>query len=319
MAGNRPSTRTPLSARAAHAVLSCAVAAVAALALGASPASASVNLGTVGGLTYIFDESTAVSAPGYRGGSAECPSGTFLVGGGAELSGSPAEQRLIDTEPVRPDAKGGNYWGAGIWNVSGSPKPIDVIAVCRQQKPAYRSNAAKVAVGHARTVGLRCPNGTHVSAGGGYATGIPGHPGAPDGAYVNSSFPFDGRDRGDAPDDGWRVRIYNVSDTPKAQIHVSAICITEGPRYVTAGPVTMTPGTPSAVLDSTASACPDSRHISAGGIRLAKAPAANVRPYKIMPYDLGDADSIPDDALRAAAAVLAGSTAAKATMTAICM
>ena len=283
------------------------------------PASASVNLGTVGGLTYIFDESTAVPAPGYRGGSAGCPSGTFLVGGGAELSGSPAEQRLTGTGPFRPNAEGGNYWAAGIWNASGSPKPIDVIAVCRQQRPAYRSNAAKVAVGHARTVGLRCPDGTDVSAGGGYASGTPGHPTTGEGSYLNSSFPFDGRDRGDAPDDGWRVRIYNISDTPKAQINVSAICVTERPRYVTAGPVAMTPGTPSASLASTAAACPDSRHISTGGIRLAKAPAANVRPYKIMPYDLGDADSIPDDALRAGAEVLAGSTAAKATMTAICM
>jgi hypothetical protein len=321
MIANPPRTTTRLSARrVARAAISCALAGVGARALGASPASAKINLGTVGGLTYIFDESTAVSAPGYRGGTAECPSGTHLVGGGAELSGSPAEQRLVDTEPNYRHLEGGSpYWGAGIWNASGSPKPIDVIAVCRKQKPAHASNTAKVRVSHAKTVAARCPDGTHVSAGGGYASGTPGHTGTPEGSYINSSFPFDGRDRGDAPDDGWKVRIYNVSNAPKAQINVSAICVTERPRYVTAGPVVMTPGTPSEFLNSTAAACPDSRHISTGGIRLAKAKAANVRPLKIMPSDLGDADSIPDDALHAGAEVLVGSTPAKATMTAICM
>jgi hypothetical protein len=312
MIANRPTMTNRLPARVASTALSCAVAAAAALALGASPAAAETNLGTVGGLTYIFDQSPPVTAPGYYGGTAACASGTRVVGGGAELSGSPAEQRLLDSEPTRPNAEGGNYWAAGIWNASGSPKSIDVIAVCRPSKPAYRSNSAKVPVGRARTVAARCPSGTHVSAGGGYATGTV------DGSYVNSSFPFDGHDAGDAPDDGWKVRIYNVSNAPRARINVFAICVTERPRYVTAGPVAMVPGTPSVSLVSSAAACPVSRHISTGGIRLAGAPAAQVRPLAMMPFDLGDADSIPDDALLAKA-VNDGSTAASAYMQAICM
>jgi hypothetical protein len=310
MIANRRTVRTPLPTRVAGAALSSALAVAGALAFGVSSAAADTNLGTVGGLTYIFAESPPVTPPGYYGGSAHCPAGTRVVGGGAEIGGNVAESRLTNTEPTPPNAEGGNYWAAGIWNDSGPTKSIDVIAVCRQRKPAYRSNSANVPVGRARTVGASCPRGTHVSAGGGYATGTIG------GSYVNSSFPFDGRDRGKAPDDGWRVRIYNISNAPRSQIYAFAVCVTQRPRYVTAGPVAMPPGFE---LLSTAAACPGSWHISAGGIRLGGAPAANAHPVTIMPADLADADSIPDDALRAKAQVVAGSTAASAYMTAICM
>jgi hypothetical protein len=310
MIANRPTVTPRSPAGPVRASLSCALAVAGALAFGVSSAAADTNLGTAGGLAYIFAESPVVTPPGYYGGTAHCPAGTRVVGGGAEIGGNVAESRLSDTEPTPPNAEGGNYWAAGIWNASGSTKTIGAIAVCRQLKPAYRSNTAKVAVGRARTVGASCPRGTHVSAGGGYATGTP------EGSYVNSSFPFDGRDAGEAPDDGWRVRVYNISDAPRSQIHAFAVCVTERPRYVTAGPVAMPPGYE---LLSTAAACPDSRHISAGGIRLAGAPAANAHPVTIMPADLGDADSIPDDALRAKAQVVAGQTAASAVMTAICM
>lgn len=315
---NRPRTATRLSARrVGRAAISCALAGVGALALGASSAAADTSLGTVGGLTYIFAESSLAPAQSSRGGSVSCPSGTKVVGGGAEIGGAVAESRLTGTEPDYRHLEGGPpYWGAGIWNESGPSKTIDVIAVCRKRKPVYRSNTAKVRVGHARTVAARCPDGTHVSAGGGYTTGTPGAPGSPEGSYLNSSFPFDGPDAGKAPDDGWKVRIYNISDAPRLVIHASAICVTERPRYVTADPVAMPPGYE---LLSTAAACPDSRHISAGGLRLAGAPAAKAHPVTIMPADLGDADSIPDDALRAKAQVVAGSTAASAHMTAICM
>jgi hypothetical protein len=317
MIANRPTKTTRLSARrVGRASISCALAGVGALALGASSAAADTNLGTVGGLTYIFADASPAPAQSYRGGSASCPSGTKVVGGGAEIGGAVAESRLRSMNPVPPQVAGGNYWGAGIWNDSGLAKGVGVIAVCAKHKPAYRSNAAKVRVGHARTVAARCPDGTHVSAGGGYSTGTPGAPGTPEGSYLNSSFPFDGRDAGSAPDDGWNVRIYNISDAPRVQINVFAVCVTERPRYVTANPVAMPPGYE---LLSTAAACPDSRHISAGGLRLAGAPAANAHPVTITPADLGDADSIPDDALRAKAQVLAGSTAASAYMTAICM
>jgi hypothetical protein len=318
MIANSPRTTTRLSARrVGRGAISCALAGVGALALGASSAAADTNLGTVGGMTYIFVESSSAPAQSYRGGSVSCPSGTKVVGGGAEIGGAVAESRLTSTEPVYPHHEGGSpYWGAGFWNDSGPPKTVGVIAVCHKRKPVYRSNTAKVRVGHARTVAARCPDGTHVSAGGGYAAGTPGAPATAEGSYLNSSFPFDGPDAGKAPDDGWKVRIYNISDAPRLVINAVATCVTERPRYVTADPAAMPPGYE---LLSTAAACPDSRHISAGGLRLAGARAAKAHPVTIMPTDLGDADSIPDDALRAKAQVVAGSTAATAHMTAICM
>jgi hypothetical protein len=77
----------------------------------------------------------------------------------------------------------------------------------------------------------------------------------------------------------------------------------------------MTPGN---ATGSDAAACPGSRHISAGGVRLGAAPAAEARLLAIRPFDLADADSIPDDALHAKAAVEAPN-AASMLMRAICL
>jgi hypothetical protein len=161
-----------------------------------------------------------------------------------------SESRLISNEPARPSADGGNYWGAGTWNDSGPPKTIGAIAVRRQGKPAYRFSTAKVAVGKARTVAARCPRGTHVSGGGGHGGGTTAD------SYVQSSFPFGGRDAGDAPDDGWGVRVYNISSAPQAPMYAFAVCATERPRYIAASAVAMVPGTPSSFLISNAAACP---------------------------------------------------------------
>jgi hypothetical protein len=78
---NRPTATTPLPARMTRAALSCGPAAVGALALSATE----TNLGTVGGLTYIYEESNPVTAPGNGGAAASCPSGTRVLGGGAEI------------------------------------------------------------------------------------------------------------------------------------------------------------------------------------------------------------------------------------------
>jgi hypothetical protein len=69
-----------------------------------------------------------------------------------------------------------------------------------------------------------CPKGTHVLGGGevtnaGYFT-----------ARLHHTFPYDDRDRGKAPDDGWEVRMSNVGEH---HFVAYAICSKRSPKYVT--------------------------------------------------------------------------------------
>jgi hypothetical protein len=282
--------------------------ALAALA-GASPAAADTDLGTVGGLNYISENSQPVAAGGGEDAEADCPSGTHVVGGGAEVGGNAADSHLntiypfdgADANPAPDDG-----WASHFWNAAGVTKSVYVVAVCKQGKARYRSSAGNVKPGRARTLKARCPEGTHVSGGGVYTDG------SIQSAYVNSSYPYDGPDAGDAPDDGWKGRAYNL-DPVAQRMTVHAICGANKPRYETVGPV---------VIDSSAGVgsqaeCPDSRHITAGGIRLGAAPASEAHPVTMLLSDLGDLDTIPDDRLLAVAGV-DGSTDAAMSMQAIC-
>jgi hypothetical protein len=73
-----------------------------------------------------------------------------------------------------------------------------------------------------RTLKAACPRGTHVWGGGhyndgGFSEALPRH-----------SFPYDNRDRGSAPDDGWKVQ---VSADAGVVVSVYATCAERRPRY----------------------------------------------------------------------------------------
>ena len=269
-------------------------------ALAGDPPGPGTNLGTVGGLTYMFHEVLPpITAPGAGNGGPACPAGTHVVGGGAEIGGSAAESHITSTYPadgIDPDPRPDDGWLATVWHGSGSPKAFDVMSICAQGKTRYRTISHAVTAGNARTLAAPCPRGTHVSGG-----GVKGGAAAAE-AYVNSSYPYDGADADGAPDDGWKARVYNITAN-KAMMKVYAICGASKPFYWTVGPVPLNPGAPHEA------ACPDSRHVTGGGVRLAGAPAADVHPVTIMPGDLGDLDTIPDDEFRVFAGLTGGSSA----------
>jgi hypothetical protein len=274
------------------------------LNLVASPAAADTNEGTVGGLTYIGDFTAPITPPAGQGVDAACPPGTHVVGGGADIGGVPFEKHLNTTFPFDgPDAdpRPDDFCFAHAWLASGFPDQVEAIAVCKQGKARYRSSLGTVQPGSARTLRAKCPDRTHVSGGGAYNYGVI------EDAYVASSYPYDGRDPGTVPDDGWAARVRDVAAPIPTQMSVHAICIGLRPRYVAGAPLTVG----SAPLPMTGPACPDSRHIIAAGIRLVAPLAAEARLLTIMPFDLADADSIPDDALR----FLAGTTSPSLTAT----
>jgi hypothetical protein len=262
------------------------------LTAAASPAAADINAGTVGGLTYIFDQSAPFTGPNGDHADAACPPGTRVVGGGAEIGGPLAFNHLNTSFPFdgadgdrRPD----DIWIAHAWLGVPFSDTVVAIAVCWQGKARYRTSSGMVQPGTARTLRATCLPGTHVSGGGVFVTGGIGD------SRVTSSWPYDGRDAASAPDDGWAARVYNVGAFGPKRMTVYAICLTVRPRYVAAAPVTVDNGS----LPMTGPACPASRHLTAGGIRLVAPLAAEARPVTILPFDLADADSVPDDALRA--------------------
>jgi hypothetical protein len=278
-------------------------------ALAGEPPGGGTNLGTVGGLTYMFRETTAITPPGSGAGGPACPAGQHVVGGGVE-TGSTAESHIFSTYPAghgptdpRPD----NGWLATAWRGSGSPTSIDIIAVCREHLPRYFSSSAPVRAGKARALKVSCPRRSHVSGGGVRLIAE-----SPSEDYVNSSYPYDGPDAGSAPDDGWKGRAYNLSgDNDRVIVH--AICIGTKPFYKTVGPLKLASGTPYNAV------CPTSRHISGGGVRLSDVPAAAAHPVTMMPTDLpDDPDTIPDDELHAFAA-MTGPGSAAISIHAVCM
>jgi hypothetical protein len=280
------------------------------LTVAGSPASADVNRGTAGGLTYIYDQ-TQFAGPNGANADAACPPGTHVVGGGGEIGGPVHTNHLNTTFPfdgADADPRPDDLWIAHAWVGSPFPDVVDVIAVCRQGKARYRSGAGNVQPGTARTLRATCPPDTHVSGGGVFVDG------GIDDSWVSSSYPYDDRDAGSAPDDGWAARVYNVGAFGPKRMTVHAICLAVRPRYVAAAPVTV--GDPS--LPMTGPACPASRHLTAGGIRLGAPLAAEAHPVTMMPFDLADADSIPDDALRAEAGTTSASQTATMLRHAIC-
>jgi hypothetical protein len=279
--------------------------------LAGSPAAADTNKGTVGGLTYINDFTGPITPPDGQGVDAACPPAKHVVGGGADIGGLPYEKHLNTTFPFDgPDADSSpdDFWFAHAWLASGFPDQLETIAVCKQGKVRYRSTLGRVPPGSARTLRAGCPDRTHVSGGGVYNYG------PFEDAYVAASYPYDGRDPGSVPDDGWAARVQDVAAPAPTQMSVHAVCLGLRPRYVVAPPLTVG----DAPVPMTGPACPDSRHLTAGGIRLVAPLAAGARLLTIMPFDTGDADSIPDDALRYLAGTASGSHTATMLRYAIC-
>jgi hypothetical protein len=276
-------------------------------ALAGTPPGGGTNLGTVGGLTYMFRETAAITPPGFAVGGPACPADQHVVGGGLEAGSTAAH--IFSTYPAghsptdqRPD----NGWLATAWRASGSPTPLDIIGVCREHLPRYFSSSAPVRAGKAGALKVSCPRGSHVSGG-----GVRLIADTVSDEYVNSSYPYDGPDANADPDDGWRGRTYNAS-TDRDRMIVHAICIGTKPFYKTVGPLQLVSGT------SYAAVCPVSRHITGGGVRLSDAPAASAHPVTMMPTDLpDDADTIPDDELHAFAQ-LTGAGPAAISIYAVC-
>jgi hypothetical protein len=136
-----------------------------------------------------------------------------------------------------------------------------------------------------------CPEGTEVTGGGVSISGP-----ASVTIEVNSSFPLDGPDFGETPEDGWQGSGSNGTGTAQSMI-VWAICstITNVHIYMVkqdvAGPVQTFEAEP---------VCPEGQDVVGGGIGTTGSPTHGHEVAATYPTDSTDAGSTPEDAWRSA-------------------
>ena len=168
-------------------------------------------LGTENGLTYVTDSEAAVpnqpSAP-----VAECPAGQKVIGGGGDAHATSLEGILASAAPEDgPDAdvKPDDMFRAYTFNTAATSSQAMVWAICAPGKTRYEREDAGLRVNRVKSIRAHCPDGTSVVGGGAYLTGSNSE------IFISATRPWDSRDKGKKPDDGWFVRAANVAGSRK--------------------------------------------------------------------------------------------------------
>jgi hypothetical protein len=259
--------------------------------LAADSAQADTTEGTAGGLTYVFDQVTNFGPTNSASVDALCPSGTHVLGGGAQLGtgASTYESIWLNTSQpfdwTDPDHKPDDGWRADVWDGSSSQASVLVYAICTEDQPVYRLDDTTATAGHVGVAKALCPSHTRLASGGDFVGGNI------DEGHLNSSYPVDGGDPDSKPDDGWRTRGYNRSGADKV-VDAHAICARTGHfRYVSSGSFTLNPTTGTGVAQS----CPASTHAVGGGVQITGAPADAHIFTMLSADDMSDGDIAPDD------------------------
>jgi hypothetical protein len=195
--------------------------AAAACAPAATVASADVDLGSRGGITYVMDEDSP-SPPDVSVMEAGCPAGNEASGGIADPGTNVDSSDLNDLAPA-DGVDGGSVpddaWFASVRFPDSPflPNPR-VFAICEERSHVQAIDAIEISPGEGGSLAVPCPGRKRPTGGGVRLSGAEG-----DGGFVNSTFPYDDGDRGSVPDDGWKGRAFNPAGASKT-MEVTAIC-----------------------------------------------------------------------------------------------
>lgn len=184
---------------------------------------ACLRLGAGGGELEHLTELRAVGGGTTSGGMDIGCQGDRVVGGGISMPGIPEDNVVNSTHPdslFNTSGTPDDRW-VGRFTTSNGPTNLIEHAICLPagvMKMRYTSAFKPVFGGQTKTVVARCPakKGWHVAGGG--IRGVFFRP--------TVTRPWDGKDKGRAPDDGWiaKAGLPNVSSDPVvAQVH--AICL----------------------------------------------------------------------------------------------
>jgi hypothetical protein len=237
---------------------------------------ADVEQGSEGGVHYRTDVSTDDPATI----DVRCGPGTHATGGGfgGGMAGAAASV-LVPLDGGDRDRRPDDGWRARL--AGGETETVAAYLTCTGGNAAYAHSAVlRLPAGGAAKGTAKCPPGTHVIGGGALA--------APR-VEIDSSYPIDGDDSGQRPDDGWRVRVESGAGA-LTKFHVEAVCQHPQPAYATASEE-LAPGIGSAVFTP----CPPSRHLLSAGAELSGPADTGLMRDGLHPWDGGDADDVPDD------------------------
>jgi hypothetical protein len=133
------------------------------------------------------------------------------------------------------------------------------------------------------------------------------------GSWVHDSYPWDGPDADQVPDDGWQGGVWDANGGG-GLFAAYAICARgEDLRYVQKGPFAVDPGS----AHRHTVACRPDEHVVGGGARLG-GPESVGRMLANHPSDRADADDVPDDAWTSRVYNLSG-VARQVTAFAVCL
>lgn len=249
-----------------------------------APASlADTDLGTVGGIDYVADQTASIPSPGSGMAQAQCPAGSKLLGGGVRNPGFGATSHINGAGPTKLEGPAGGFLGF-VYNNDGSAHVATVHAVCDVGgKSKFRKKVGETtSAPDSLALKVSCKKDEHVSGGGVFITG------PTDEAFINSSYPIDSHDKGKSPDDGWRVRVHDTAGAGKT-VNAYAICTHRSWRYPQTED-TIDPGDEFGLLV----ACKPNAHLVSAGIRFTGDPGEAV-VRTIDPFDSLDDDMAPDD------------------------
>jgi hypothetical protein len=153
--------------------------------------------------TYVVTEQNSVNSGQAATADAACPAGTHVASGGLYAGGGIDQQNLVQSYPIDSmsdsNTKPDDGWRGSSHNVSVGQRSFRIYAICGKGRYIYREKERSTTAGERLKSSARCPAGSHATGGGSDATG------SHLSFHLNSSYPTDMKDDGNAPDDAWRI------------------------------------------------------------------------------------------------------------------
>lgn len=240
--------------------------------------------GTEGGVVYRFD-SAAIGPPQSVVIDVSCPGRKHASGSGFGTVSTTAGplNRSLPIDRGDRDRQPDDGWIVTRTDEPGAPVGTSFVHVmCDSKQRAYQSAVRRIADGAAKTVKARCGRSQHVSGGGAVLLGAPIH------GEIESTYPFDGGDRGRKPDDGWAIRASNLDHQPQ-RLKVVAVCASAGLKYRSESAPLLGGG-----YHGISPECGD-QHLIGMGARI-RSSSESSRLENLDPVDgVSDSDSAPDD------------------------
>jgi hypothetical protein len=174
-----------------------------------------------GELTYPF-RSLPASPTGLRSASVGCGGARWRATTGSAFVATSGSwtQSSFPIDKGDAGATPDDGWKGVVYDAIGGGGVFNMYAVCAAGVALsyVRGAPTSLAAGNAMSRKVACAASEH-AVGGGVRTSGPA-----DGARLVSSFPYDGPDADDVPDDGWQTRAYAISGADKT-VTPFAICL----------------------------------------------------------------------------------------------